>query len=65
MPNKIDLHELSACLACIGTVGSDKPCESCPYYRGDDLECCDIVIADAKTVIDCLIKREEVDHRDR
>lgn len=65
MEKKINLPELVQCLKCIGTVGSDKPCESCPYYRGDDLECCDLVIADAITVIECLIKREQVDKRDR
>lgn len=65
MGRKIDLRELAACLACIGTVGSEKPCKQCPYNRGDNLECCDLVIEDARVVIERLIEREEVDHSDR
>lgn len=65
MEKKIDLHELVQCLKCIGGDIYQKDCSSCPYHKGKHFECCDLVIADAITVIECLIKREQVDKRDR
>ena len=53
---KIDLNELVECLKCIGTVHYERNCEICPYHKGDNLECCDLVIQDAISVLEPMSK---------